>query len=139
MQYAKACIKLGYDYFEAKLLQLDVGFKAAFIFNTSLTAPQSTPYIVSTFLTLLDGLRSKLPTYLAMAEDTADEIDFLVWWEQHAKKLPSWASACQKVLLCQPSSACVERVFSLLKQYNDQQQSSLEDYIETALMMQYNR
>ena len=39
MQYAKACIKLGYDYFEAKLLQLDVGFKAAFIFNTNFLKP----------------------------------------------------------------------------------------------------
>ena len=87
---------------------------------------------------LLGGLRSELPTYLAMAEDTADEIDTLVWWEQHAEKIPSWANACQKIILCQPSSACVERVFSLLKQYNDQQQSALEDYIETALMMQYN-
>ena len=44
---------------------------------------------------LLDGLRS---AYLAMAEDTAEEVDFLVWWEQHAERLPSWASACQKVL-----------------------------------------
>jgi hypothetical protein len=31
---------------------------------------------------------------------------------------------------------CVERVFSLLKQFNDQQQSALEDYVETALMIQ---
>ena len=153
MQYAKAkeCIKPGHDYFEAKLLQLHgtvSAFKAARIFNplkVNFLKPDCSSFDTLRsfkFLDndqLLDGLRSELPAYLTMAEDTADEVDFLVWWEQHAEKLPLWASACQKVLLRQPSSACVERVFSLLKQFNDKQQSSFEDYIDTALMMQYNR
>ena len=54
------------------------------------------------------------------------------------EKVPGWASTCRRVLLCQPSSACVERVFSLLIQFNDQQQSALEDYVESALIMRYN-
>ena len=37
-------------------------------------------------------------------------------------KIPSWANAC----------ACVERIFSLLKQFNEQQQSALEDYINSS-------
>ena len=37
-----------------------------------------------------------------------------------------------------PSSASVERVFSQLKQFTEQQQSALEDYVEAALMIQYN-
>ena len=45
-----------------------------------------------------------------------------------------WSTAFKLVLLVQPSSAAAERVFSLLRQ-----SSSLEDYIETSLMLQYNR
>ena len=68
-----------------------------------------------------------------MSEDAADDIDLLAWWEQHAEKIPSWGKACQNMLLCQPSFACVEMVFSL---FNDQQQSVMEDYVETALIIQ---
>ena len=43
-------------------------------------------------------------------------------------------------LLVQPSSAAAERVFSLLQNsFSQRQSSSLEDYIETSLMLQYNR
>ena len=66
------------------------------------------------------------------------EIDLLKWWERNEVKLPFWSNACKKVLLCQPSSASVEQVLSLLKQFTEQQQTRLEDYIKTALMIQYN-
>ena len=40
----------------------------------------------------------------------------------------------------QPSSAAAERVFSLLNNsFNAKQRSSLEDYIEGSVMLQYNR
>ena len=42
------------------------------------------------------------------------------------------------VLLVQPSSAVAERVFSILQQFIAQQQSSLEDYLELSVMLQYN-
>ena len=38
----------------------------------------------------------------------------------------------------QPSSAAAERVFSILQRFTAQQQSSLEDYIELSVMLQYN-
>ena len=42
-------------------------------------------------------------------------------------------------LLVQPSSAAAERVFSILSNsFTDTQRSSLEDYIETSIMIQYN-
>ena len=85
---------------------------------------------------VLNSLKSELPTYFAMSENMADDTDLLAWWEQHAKKISSWGKDCQKILLCQPSSACVERVFSMLKHFNDQQESVLEDYVETALIIQ---
>ena len=134
-QYAKACIKPGYDYFEAKfgqeLCAVVDAFKAAHIFHPAKVKPDCST--IDTLHSLkfldndqtldlmfldnnqvLDGLKSELPTCLAISEDPADDIDLLVWWE-HAEKIPSWANACKKILLCQPSSACVEWVFSLLK------------------------
>ena len=49
-------------------------------------------------------------------------------------------AAFKLVLLVQPSSAAAERVFSLLQNsFSQRQSSSLEDYIETSLMLQYNR
>ena len=53
--------------------------------------------------------------------------------------LPNWASAARKVLLVQPSSAASERVFSLLKaSFQEQQDGTLQDYLEASLMLQYN-
>ena len=98
MQYAKACIKPGYDYFEAKLRQLEgvvSAFKAARIFNPAKVNFLKPDYSSIDSLRcfkfldkdqLLGGLRSELPTYLAMAEDTADEIDTLCGGNNMQKK-----------------------------------------------------
>ena len=44
-----------------------------------------------------------------------------------------------RVALIQPSSAAAERVFSILaSSFGKQQESSLEDYIQLSVMMQYN-
>ena len=54
--------------------------------------------------------------------------------------LPKWVSALQKVLLIQPSLAASERDFSLLKaSFNEQQDCSLQDYVESSIMLQYNK
>ncbi len=64
-------------------------------------------------------------------------IDVLDWWNNAEADIPTWASSAQKVLLVQPSSASD---FSLLKNsFNKQELSSLKDYIEASLMLQYNR
>jgi len=81
-----------------------------------------------------------LPKYLAKTADGSEQFDPLEWWKLNADELPNWSSAARKVLLLQPSSAASERVFSLLKaSFSDQQESSLEDYIETSVMLQYNK
>ena len=88
---------------------------------------------------VIDNLKSELPTHLAAADGVASTVDPLVWWEQHSDTLPHWAMACKRVLLCQPSSAAVGRVFFILNShFNNSQYSALEDYIETAVMLQYN-
>ncbi len=150
VDYAKACIQPGYDYFHLKfdsdLRTVVDAFKSARLFLPTkvndLKLDASTDDSLRTFKFLdndqtLHDLKSELPTYLALAEDVA-EVNPLIWWEKSCDKVPFWASACKKVLLCQPSSASVERVFSILNQFNDQQRNALEDYVEVAMMLRYN-
>ena len=90
----------------------------------------------------LDGLKAELPTYLAMATDVDTSIESLKWWKGHseAEGLTNWLSAAQKLFLVQPSSASAERVFSILKHsFGEQQQNSLEDYVEATVMSQFNK
>ena len=53
-------------------------------------------------------------------------------------ELLKWANAFRLVPLVQPSSAAAERIFSILQRFTAQQQSSLEDYLELSVMLQYN-
>ena len=90
---------------------------------------------------LLDSfLKAELATYLSKAEDVNASVDLLDWWKNAQIDLPTWSSAAMKVLLVQPSSASAERVFSLLNSsFNEQQLNSLEDYVESSIMLQYNK
>lgn len=152
MTYAMSCIQPVYDYFNSKfnneLLPVVNAFKSARLFlpaKINDLKPDGSMVDALRAFKFLDrdeimkDLKSELPSYLALAEDLAMDIEPLDWWERNADKLPCWSAACRKVVLCQPSSACVERVFSLLKHFTEQQQCALEDYIEVALMMQYNK
>ena len=88
----------------------------------------------------LGNLKTELPQYIAAAEDVNLSYSPLEFWKVHEPSLSAWSAAAKKVLLVQPSSAACERVFSLLNNsFRDQQQSSLQDYIETSVMMQYNK
>ena len=89
----------------------------------------------------IPDMQRELPTYLAEGE--------LEWWDKQeelplagqplrkikffserlARETTHWAAACQQILLCQPSSTAVERVFSVPRSsFGDDQSSSLEDY-----------
>ena len=90
---------------------------------------------------MIDGLKSELPEYLAEDEDVSEKVDVIKWWKSHEAdgRLPSWTRACRLVLLVQPSSAAAERVFSMLTNaFSTQQESSLEDYVQFSVMLQYN-
>ena len=66
------------------------------------------------------------------------QVDPLHWWRGHESQLLKWAKACSLVLLVQPSSTAAERVFSLLSNsFSSRQESSLEDYVELSVMLQY--
>ena len=82
----------------------------------------------------VNGLKAQLSSYKA-----AVEVDVPDWWQRHEQELPHWCAAFKLVLVVQPSSAAAERVFSLLQNsFNQGQSSSLEDYTETLIMLQYN-
>ena len=61
------------------------------------------------------------------------------FWNKHALHLKTWFKASRDVALITPSSATAERVFSLLSQgFDKSQQSALEDYKSTSVMLRYN-
>ena len=77
--------------------------------------------------------------YMGLAEGVT-KIDILEWRVKNEEKLPNWATAYKKIVLCQPSSAATERIFSILKNsFNADQNLALEDYIELSLMLQCNK
>ena len=150
--YARNCVQPGIDYFQKQLttnLKNSIAvFKAARLFSPhKLQVMQPEADVVNTlqcfpFLnssSSLDGLKNDLPAYLAKATDVSESISCTEWWKINEQSLPCWSGAAKKVLLVQPSSASAERVFSLLNNsFSPQQQSSLQDYVETSIMLQYN-
>ena len=153
IDYANQCIRPAKDYFEEKFdaVNGELGavvsaFKAARLFSPH-KASEMRPSTVAVdqlealpFLSdKLDDLKLELPLYIAAAEDVSNTTNALEWWKMNETKLPHWAAACKRALLVQPSSAAVERVFSLLNNsFSKQQEHSMEDYIEASLMLQYN-
>lgn len=151
-EYARKCVQPGIEYFHKQLAtnlkNSLAAFKAARLFSPQklhIIRPEADvvntlncfPFLDSS--SILDGLKNELPLYLAKAADVSEDISCLEWWKLNEQGLPCWSAAAKKVLLVQPSSASAERVFSLLNNsFSSQQQSGLQDYIETSIMLQYN-
>ena len=147
-QYAKDCVQPGFDYFErhlnSSLKDALKAFKAARLFSPqklqdiqptarAIDALNAFPFFSSSEI---DELEQELPIYLAKVIDLSPETQCLDWWKRNEHTLPFWSNAAKRVFLVQPSSAASERVFSLLNSsFSSQQQSSLQDYIETSLML----
>ena len=151
LNYSRVCVQPAYDYFHLKfnndLKPVFDAFKAARLFSPSkfheLKPSAADIDCLKAFSFLnsqqtIDGLKSEIPTYMAASEDVSAELNPIAWWKSHAMELPKWANALRLVLLVQPSPAAAERVFSILHQFTNQQQSSLEDYLELSVMLQYN-
>ena len=151
IDHAKQCIQPGIDYFNHQLtttLQRSLTvFKAARLFSPQKMQdmqPNASSIDSLSAFPFFDGedlgrLKSELPVYLGKAVDLDASIDPLQWWQHNASDLPYWSSAARKVVLVQPSSAASERVFSLLNaSFQDQQENTLQDVLETSIMLQYN-
>ena len=149
--FAKTCVEPAFAYFKTKFegdLKPQVeAFKAARIFSPSkakelqpTTSDVDELKCFSFNYTFIEELKAELPTYLACCDGVSTEIPVCNWWRNHESELPKWAQACRHILLCQPSSAAAERVFSILNNsFSDRQSHSLEDYIQISVMLQYNR
>ena len=153
IQYAKSCVQPGLEYlsrmFEEDLAGSVAAFKSARYFvpqkivelkpdSNAINDLMSFPFLNDP--TTLVDLKRELPDYLAKAADVSQEVTTVEWWKRHQNDLPKWASAAQKVALVQPSSAAVERAFSLLQNsFTNRQDHSLQDYVEASLMLQYNK
>jgi len=149
--HAKQCVQPGLEYFKQQLdtsLKIPLmAFKAARLINptvirnlnpeaSTVDLLRSFPFITADNIT---NLKAELPVYLAKSEDLDDSVDKLLWWKNQETSLPTWCAVVKKILLVQPSSAAVERVFSLLNSaFGDQQDQSLQDYIEASVMLRYN-
>ena len=152
LSYAEQCVTPAYTYFRDKfekyIKPIVDAFKAARFLNPSkmnelkptaanIDALKSFPFLNSE--QEISDLKSELPRYLAAAEDVSPREDPIGWWKSHEDDLPHWAQSFKLVLLVQPSSAAAERVFSLLaNSFSERQESSLEDYIQCSVMLQYN-
>ena len=151
--YARSCVNDGIDYFNHQLtssLKVSLAiFKTCRLFSpqrvremkpTASSVDQALSCIPFLDASERDKLKEELPTYIARVADVDKDFDPLEWWKLNAPMLPYWSAAAKKILLVQPSSAAAERVFSLLKaSFGEQQESSLQDYIESSLMVQYNK
>ena len=150
LDYSKECVQPAYDFFDLKfnneLRPVLDGFKAARLFSlfklqelkasaTDVDCLTAFPFLSSQ--KTIDGLKMEIPMYMAASEDVSTEIDLITWWKRHAIELPKWAHAFNKVLLVQPSSVAAKKFFSILQRFTVQQQSSLEDYIELSVMLQF--
>jgi len=70
---------------------------------------------------------------------SAKDKDLWTFWKKSQIKLKNfWLAACE-VAIIQPSSAFVERIFSVLRQaFDDTQEQALEDFKESSVMMTVN-
>ena len=64
----------------------------------------------------------------------------LEFWRKSGNKMPAWRKAARIVLAIPPTSAASERVFSLLEaMFGKDQDATLSDLIQGALMLRYNK
>ena len=68
-----------------------------------------------------------------------DPFDVLKWWKMNRHKLPSFARVLRAVLTHIPNSCAPEAVFSILNDtFTEDQKKAKGDYMELALLLQYN-
>ena len=77
--------------------------------------------------------------YNTAASQTRFGYDLWAFWDNR-EKLPAWFKVAQDAALIQPSSAFIERVFSILRSCMDERQErSYSDRIAAAILLKYNR
>ena len=124
------------DFFKSARLLNPIRFCA--VYNA-----QELPLLLDKFKFLNDDemkqLVSEAPACIALANDIRHDIDLMQWWRQNRSVLPNFTRLAFRVMLVQPSSACVERAFSQLRNLlTDRQEQTLEDAVELSVMLAFN-
>ena len=146
--YAKSCVEPGFQYFKEKF-DGELRPVVSFFKGARLLSPEKMKDTLVDASTV-DEFASAFPslsTQTALKQSCLAiklllMISILQLMHRTGGKDMGWSYliGAQIVLLVQPSSAAAERVFSLLQNsFTQRQSSSLEDYIETSIMLQYNR
>lgn len=126
--------------------ELDL-FKAARIIDHSFVRQQPpddiTPDVLSIFPFVSDrdvtNLTAELPKYLNAATLARATYPVRSFWVDNRATLPSWYAVVEKLWLVQPSSAMMERVFSVLNNvFGKQQTTVLNDVVEATVMVRFN-
>ena len=95
------------------------------------------------------NLKSEVEAYktaaaAAPAMDHSDVHSFteavLEFWRKNGKKMKTWRKMAKRVFTIPPNSAASERIFALLEaMFGKDQDRSLSDMIQAALMLRYNK
>ena len=140
--HAKNCVEPALKYFKQQLtssLKVPLAaFKASRPFNPNtvklLNPDASSVDALSVIPSFnqeeITALKRELPTHLgkiaAIDNDDPSDVDCLKFQKNSESTLPRWAAAAKKILVVQPSSAVVERHFSMLNNaFKDQQHKRL--------------
>lgn len=150
--YGKACVNPAIQYYQERLedsMRIPLqAFRAACVFvpfkvqemNIDTHAVDSLAVFPFFDTVELQCLKTELPNYIAACEDVGTSHDVCTFWKNHENILPHWSAAASKVAVIQPYSAAAERVFSVLnRSFNDTQNGSLQDLVETSVMLQFNK
>ena len=154
--YGLACVQPGLQYFQGKFGSDTIHpvstFKLARLFSPKVASelqPSAADIDELSAIPFLsdqvENLKEELPAYLARASAVGSSsvklspTETLEWWKSNSDLVPHWSLAAQRIFLIQPSSAASERVFSILNRLSDMQANSLEDYVESMVMLQYNK
>ena len=96
----------------------------------------------------INAILNEFSTYLLLCEEFNDIENYcsdeelkqiIKFWQINKNQLPAISLFVMYAYTISPSSASVERVFSILKaSFGSLQNLSLEDYIQASLMYQYN-
>lgn len=83
---------------------------------------------------------TELETLKKEARDAAADVldNPLLFYKNRQKVLPAWTEAFKKFCLLQPSSAAIERVFSIVTRIHKNRLRLLDDYHQLTVMCQYH-
>ena len=90
--------------------------------------------------TNVEALAAEMDAYNVAAAETDTGYDLWAFWHDNRLKLPAWYNVAKDVALIQPSSAFMERVFSILRACMDSRQEKCYlDRIAASAFLKYNR